>query len=420
MSIMSMNARISMAEKLSVPQLQQAIQSGSLPAYIGIPLIEQKNKERSQMMAAQGGEQKPQSVAAGILQQAEQPTSGIDQLPSNLPTDDVQGMAEGGIVAFAGGDLVDEESLSTQAEADRAYLKDMYNKFGAGIADVATIPFRALGSTGNLINRGLRATGLDVPNIPGKYTLDYGRSMTPFYDDIRKTAGETALPQPKAPKADTAKANTGKNLSTTTAPNKAAPNKAAPVKPALEQVDAKNIAKEESALDKYARMLMGSTEDNKAQREDAKNMAILQAGLAIAGGNSPNAFQNISAGALPATQQYQQQMSQLRRDDRGNIKELANMELGRQKLSVEEQRHKDQMDIAKMQVDAMRDRYSGAGEAGLNKSLAAERKSYILEEMKNGTPLDEAIKKVDQALGIRGSGGNNGMPTRYVPGKGFM
>jgi hypothetical protein len=410
-----MNARMSMAEKLSVPQLQQAIQSGSLPAYIGIPLIEQKNKERSQMMAAQGGEQKPQSVAAGILQQAEQPTSGIDQLPSNLPTDDVQGMAEGGIVAFAGGDLVDEESLSTQAEADRAYLKDMYNKFGAGIADVATIPFRALGSTGNLINRGLRATGLDVPNIPGKYTLDSEQSMTPFYDDIRKTAGETALPQPKAPKADTAKANTGKNLSTTTAPNKAAP-----VKPALEQVDAKTIAKEESALDKYARMLMGSTEDNKAQREDAKNMAILQAGLAIAGGNSPNAFQNISAGALPATQQYQQQMSQLRRDDRGNIKELANMELGRQKLSVEEQRHKDQMAIAKMQVDAMRDRYSGAGEAGLNKSLAAERKSYILEEMKNGTSLDEAIRKVDQALGISGSGGNNGMPTRYVPGKGFM
>ena len=374
MSIMSMNARMSMAEKLSVPQLQQAIQSVSLPAYIGIPLIEQKNKERSQMMAAQGGEQKPQSVAAGILQQAEQPTSGIDQLPSNLPTDDVQGMAEGGIVALAdGGDVeqdygIDENSMVSTPPPKPFALSDY------------------------------------IPQGPysGITTAGVGGTSAP-------------VPQPKAPKADTAKANTGKNLSTTTAPNKAAP-----VKPALEQVDVKTIAKEESALDKYARMLMGSMEGSKSDREDAKNMAILQAGLAIAGGNSPNAFQNISAGALPATQQYQQQMSQLRRDDRGNIKELANMELGRQKLSVEEQRHKDQMDIAKMQVDAMRDRYSGAGEAGLNKSLAAERKSYILEEMKNGTPLNEAIRKVDQALGIRGSGGNNGMPTMYVPGKGFM
>jgi hypothetical protein len=100
---MDMNSRMAMAEKLSVQQLQQAIQSGSLPAYIGIPLIEQKNKQKSQMAAAQQGQQKPPSVVSSILQQAEQQEQGIDQLPSNLPTeqDEMMGMAGGGIIAFA-------------------------------------------------------------------------------------------------------------------------------------------------------------------------------------------------------------------------------------------------------------------------------------------------------------------------------
>jgi hypothetical protein len=112
MSIMDMNSRMAMAEKLSVQQLQQAVQSGSLPAYIGIPLIEQKTKEKAQMAAAQQGQEKPPSVVANILQQAEQQQQqeqGIDQLPSNLPVEGAQqGMAGGGIVAFADeGQVVD-------------------------------------------------------------------------------------------------------------------------------------------------------------------------------------------------------------------------------------------------------------------------------------------------------------------------
>ena len=112
MSVMDMNSRMAMAEKLSVQQLQQAIQSGSLPAYIGIPLIEQKNKEKSQMAAAQQGQQKPPSVASQILQQAEQ---GVAQLPSNLPE---QGMADGGIVAFAEGGDADDFDVEAYREQE--------------------------------------------------------------------------------------------------------------------------------------------------------------------------------------------------------------------------------------------------------------------------------------------------------------
>ena len=114
MSIMDMNSRMAMAEKLSVQQLQQAVQSGSLPAYIGIPLIEQKTKEKAQMAAAQQGQEKPPSVVASILQQAEQQQQqeqGIDQLPSNLPVqneEDDENYAGGGIVAFRDGNQVQD------------------------------------------------------------------------------------------------------------------------------------------------------------------------------------------------------------------------------------------------------------------------------------------------------------------------
>jgi hypothetical protein len=119
---MDMNSRMAMAEKLSVQQLQQAIQSGSLPAYIGIPLIEQKNKEKSQMAAAQQGQEKPPSVASQILQQAEQ--GGVDQLPSNLP---VQGMADGGIVAFAEGGDADDFDVEAyrEQEAEDEYANSL-------------------------------------------------------------------------------------------------------------------------------------------------------------------------------------------------------------------------------------------------------------------------------------------------------
>jgi len=84
------------ASKLSIAQLQQAIKNGTVPPYIGVPLLQQKIKESQQAkqaMAAQQPQQPP--IAQQVMQQAE--SQGVDTLPSNLP---VQGMAGGGIIAF--------------------------------------------------------------------------------------------------------------------------------------------------------------------------------------------------------------------------------------------------------------------------------------------------------------------------------
>lgn len=91
----------------SIEMLTKGVQDGVIPAYIGIPLIQQKTQEKSQaagMQSAQQGKQPP--IAEEVLAQAQQ-AGGVDNLRSNLPT---QSYAPGGIVAFADGGNTDWEN----------------------------------------------------------------------------------------------------------------------------------------------------------------------------------------------------------------------------------------------------------------------------------------------------------------------
>jgi Transglycosylase SLT domain len=106
----SLMSRMGDAQKLSVPQLQQAIKDGTLPAYVGIPIIQ--DKMRQIKGAAQPVAPKT-PIAQEILQEARQPQAGVEALPSNLPT---ESMAGGGIVAFADGGLNDEEEYEQAIE----------------------------------------------------------------------------------------------------------------------------------------------------------------------------------------------------------------------------------------------------------------------------------------------------------------
>jgi len=57
-------------------------------------------------------------------------------------------------------------------------------------------------------------------------------------------------------------------------------------------------------------------------RDDALNMALITAGLGIAGGTSQNALENIAAGALPGVQSYTQSLKDIKDEERGIRKEL--------------------------------------------------------------------------------------------------
>ena len=136
MSINSMNSRFAMAEKMSIPQIQQSVQSGSLPAYVGVPLLEQKMKEQqkaaamaqlaqAQQQAQQFGIPSQTPIAQGIMDKA----SGIDDMPSNLP---VAGYNDGGIGAFAEGcDAEDFDYEEYQDEQDAEEYNNMLRAYMA-------------------------------------------------------------------------------------------------------------------------------------------------------------------------------------------------------------------------------------------------------------------------------------------------
>jgi len=91
----------------SIDMLTQGVQNGTVPAYIGIPLIQEKTMALKQSQAMQGGMQQQQPpIAQQVLADAQQVT-GLDGLPTNLPA---EGYAPGGIIAFVeGGETDDEE-----------------------------------------------------------------------------------------------------------------------------------------------------------------------------------------------------------------------------------------------------------------------------------------------------------------------
>ena len=261
MSIMNMVSRMAMAGKLTVEQLKQSIQSGSLPAYIGIPMIEQKTKEKAQMEAAQQGfpeEQKSPSVTAQILQQAEQQefpeeqeSPGIDRLPSNLPIEGAQqGMANGGIIAFA----------------DEGQVVD--------------------------------------PNAP------------------------PSLPNFTVPPAAVSKYG------------------------GIEAISPEGRAK----FAEYEGLLKDLRGKGGSEREQAKAMAIFQAGLGIAGGTSPNAFANIAAGAMPAVTQYQSALKDIRKEDRDTLKQMLDLGVSKEQFLQKAQ----QMGIDVYKADRAYDATIGA------------------------------------------------------------
>lgn len=132
-------SRMNAANNLSVQQLHQAVADGTLPAYVGVPMIQDKMKQQQQAMASQKQQQQP-PIADQIMQASAprhmtrrevmpqedqmQPVpqeQGIDTAQSNLPTQ----MAQGGIIGYANRGLVDDA-------ADDAEALELAQLYGSG------------------------------------------------------------------------------------------------------------------------------------------------------------------------------------------------------------------------------------------------------------------------------------------------
>ena len=135
----SLMGRMGMAEKLSVAQLQKAVQDGTLPAYVGVPLIQDKLKQEQMAKAAMSGAQQQQPpIAQQVMQAAEQ--RGINEAQSNLPE---TSMAGGGMVAFAGGgmyeddDETDDDEDTLEERALAAETQSLFNQAAGHLHDNA-------------------------------------------------------------------------------------------------------------------------------------------------------------------------------------------------------------------------------------------------------------------------------------------
>lgn len=129
--INSIDTRVRMAEKLSIPQLQKSIQDGTIPSFIGIPLLNEKvsNAQKAKMAAQQ---QRPQPTIADQVMQQAQATAGIPALPTNLA--DESAYAAGGIVAFASGgpSMADMASqyLGDEDDDEMDYVRALLSSLG--------------------------------------------------------------------------------------------------------------------------------------------------------------------------------------------------------------------------------------------------------------------------------------------------
>ena len=119
---------ISNPEAYSIDMLTAGVENGTVPAYIGIPLIQQKTQEMQKTQALMGMAGMPQQeqppIAQEILDQAQMAT-GLQGLSSNLPE---ESYAPGGIVAFADGGEADEEEDEFDMGKDEQQLFDMLRR----------------------------------------------------------------------------------------------------------------------------------------------------------------------------------------------------------------------------------------------------------------------------------------------------
>jgi hypothetical protein len=155
----------SFAERSSIPQLQQSMQSGSLPKYIGMPILENEvakaeRMKMNQMLMAQGQQKGRPSISDEIEAKADQ-LQGITDIATG---------AGGGIVAFAGGDLVRHGNYMSRAEL-KNYL-DLLRKRGVDPKTIEAIKNQKYGLARTALSK-LPKTGLaGIVGIPGMLATD--------------------------------------------------------------------------------------------------------------------------------------------------------------------------------------------------------------------------------------------------------
>jgi flagellum-specific peptidoglycan hydrolase FlgJ len=172
---------IANAEKLSVTQLQQSIKNGTIPAYIGIPMMQEKIKQAKQAQTPAAPQEPP------IAQQVMAEAAGIDQVPSNLP---VATAKDGGIVAFAdGGDVEDFDQEAYEDQQDEA-------EYAQAIED--SLNAAEQGGSSSKVSSPKVANVNHTPSVEGGIKAPAGDFYKNMYSTLKAKAEEMGFKNPEA------------------------------------------------------------------------------------------------------------------------------------------------------------------------------------------------------------------------------
>lgn len=107
----------------------------------------------------------------------------------------------------------------------------------------------------------------------------------------------------------------------------------------------------------YEKQLREQAEAAGAEKEDAKNMALFKAGLAIMSGTSSNAFENIGKGALTGVADYQEAFKNLKKAERERAKEFALIEQARRAEDQDDLKRRDMLLVRASTAAQARDEF---------------------------------------------------------------
>jgi hypothetical protein len=354
--------RVALAERLSISQLEEAIQNRTIPAYIGIPLLEEKTQLEQRMKAAQMGQtpQPQMTIADQVMQQANMAQGGIDEIPVEME------MAGGGIVAFEDGGRVQrfqnqglvadmtEEELQAQDQGIAPPMPPEPPPAAPPQQMFAPLDPKEILSQTETLYGGLYGSGAGAA-APGE-KLSYVSKAEEFF----KQAG---------------------------------------VDLNLAAKQAADIAAEKEALGK--------------DREEAKKMRIIEAGFAILSGTSPNAFENIGKGATQGLKGYASDIKDLQKTER---------ELGDATRKMMQAQNQIRMGVATAAGEDYQkavERYNAANEkmadrkAGLAEKLIGNRTSQqIVAAQMRSKPSDFSEK----LAALMRSGMSEGEATKLIIG----
>jgi hypothetical protein len=180
-------------------------------------------------------------------------------------------------------------------------------------------------------------------------------------------------------------------------------------KPPVAAVDSN--AKPAGTMDPFESImayLKGDPAEKAAARKEARDMALLETGLAMLGGDSPYASVNIGQAGARGARGYQERLAALRRDERETGKGLAEVGLKKYELGQKERLEKEQRQTQKDVAGIYAGARSGAGEgktrAGIVKGATTSVDNRLKtdpEYLKKKTPEEKAAyrnKLIQQEL----------------------